>query len=191
MVDGYERAITRINSISGEVEWVMKGIRAIPMCVTGKYAVVSPYGESPGLWNAVIDNRTGNEIWRLPPRLPFTRANNPIYVDAERDMLIAMSVPYYDRTDGVFCHRLSTGELLWNESWERASGSGSLFVTGSQVWLVEPADERKRDLVARLIETGEEVSRKRIPGSNVRVEWIEGNRILVRSGKSLYCYSGK
>ena len=189
MIDGQEMAIARINIETGDYEWVNKGVRAIPMYIDDKYVVISSYGESPGLWNAVIDIHSGEEIWRLPPRLPFTGANNPIFIDAEKDMLIAISVPYYDCTDGIFCCRLSTGDPLWSHSWKRSSGSGSLFVTGRLVWLVEPVDEKKRDLVVRSIETGDEISRKRIPGASVRIEWIEGSRVLMRSGKSLYCYT--
>lgn len=172
-----------------ELRW-QRDSNELAVAMSGRYMLISLHGGASERVNTVIDHRTGQTLWQLPARVKYMGAFTAAHLDAQRDVLITMGVPYFDKTDGVYARRLSTGELLWEHTWDPADGSGSLFVAGQQVWHAEPAGEKQHAIVARDQTDGRELYRLPLSGKAVRVEWIDGDKLLVRKDKTLLCYSG-
>ena len=179
---------SRLSRDTSEFSWRFEYTGLNVVHIEDIYGLLSPSPSSSNSYNSIVNLVDGTELWQLPPRRPFFRCDNSVYMNAEQNILICMCVPEFDTTTGVICKRLSSGDPVWEHQWDRADGSGALFVTGDLAWLVEPVEEKKRELVARTIADGEEVYRLRLTGSKARVEWIEDGKILVRCGNSLCCY---
>lgn len=161
------------------------------VCLAGDAVVVTP-NSGPSYWNGVLDVHTGELLWELPRRHHLWSPHASVFADADRKVLVGT-----EAADGylhkIWSRNLYTGALQWERRGspddDPALLSESFFVTGDILWHIAGVGAKERFLVARDVDTGEELNRIPIEGANPSVEWAEDGKLLVRAGDYLYCYA--